>query len=256
VISDKAIVDSNAKIAAGVTISPYAVIGPDVEIGAGTWIGPHVVIEGPTKIGAHNQFFQFSSIGSCPQDKKYKGEPTRLEIGDHNIFRECTTVSRGTLQGGEVTTIGSHNLFMAYVHIAHDCQVGSQTTFANNASLAGHVIVADYASLGGFVGVHQYCQIGAYCFCAAGSIVLGDALPFTIVSGCPAKVHGLNTEGLKRRAFSKEEILFLRRAYKILYRQGLTLDEATLMLAKMIPDCQPIQMMTDFIKKSTRGIVR
>lgn len=255
-ISEKAVIDKSAKIAAGVHISPFTVIGPNVEIGEGSWIGPHAVINGPTKIGRNNKIFQFASIGEDPQDKKYAGEPTRLEIGDNNSFRECTTISRGTKPGGGVTRIGSDNLFMAYVHIAHDCTVGNHTTFSNNASLAGHVKVDDYANLGGFVGVHQFCNIGRFSFCAGGSIIVKDVLPFLTVSGHPAETFGLNVEGLKRRDFSSDEIIHLKRAYKLLYRQGIALEEAVQKLEEMIPECARIQEMVDFIKMSTRGIIR
>ncbi|MBS0289096.1 MAG: acyl-ACP--UDP-N-acetylglucosamine O-acyltransferase [Proteobacteria bacterium] len=255
-ISDKAIIDKSAKIAANVEISPYTVIGKDVEIGEGTWVGPHAVINGPTKIGANNRIYQFASIGEAPQDKKYAGEPTRLEIGDNNTFRECSTVSRGTKPGGGLTKIGNDNLFMAYVHIAHDCIVGNNTTFSNNASLAGHVTVDDFANLGGFVGVHQFCNIGSYCFCAGGSMIVKDVLPFITVSGNLAQAYGLNVEGLKRRQFTAEIITHLKRAYKILYRQGLTLEEAVHKLEGMIPDCNQVQVLIEFIKKSTRGIIR
>jgi UDP-N-acetylglucosamine acyltransferase len=256
VISDKAIIDKSAKIAANVEISPFAIIGADVEIGEGSWIGPNTVINGPTKIGKNNKIFQFSSIGGEPQDKKYDGEPTRLEIGDNNVFRECSTVSRGTKSGGGLTKIGNNNLFMAYVHIAHDCVVGNNITFSNNASLAGHVTVDDYANLGGFVGVHQFCNIGSYCFCAGGSIIVKDVLPFITVSGHPAQTYGLNVEGLKRRSFTADDITVLKRAYKTLYRQGLSLEEAVHKIEAMIPECKHVQLLIDFIKNSTRGIIR
>lgn len=255
-ISDKAVIDKSAKIAENVEISAFSVIGPNVEIGEGSWIGPHVVVNGPTRIGKNNKIFQFSSIGEAPQDKKYDGEPTRLEIGDNNVFRECTTISRGTKLGGGVTKIGNNNLFMAYVHIAHDCLVGNNTTFSNNASLAGHVTVDDYANLGGFVGVHQFCNIGSYCFCAGGSIIVKDVLPFITVSGHPAESYGLNAEGLKRHQFSAEDILVLKRAYKIFCRQGLTLEEAVHKMEALIPECKHVGRMIDFIKNSTRGITR
>lgn len=255
-ISDKAIIDKSAKIAANVEISPFSIIGPDVEIGEGTWIGPNSVINGPTKIGRNNKIFQFSSIGEAPQDKKYANEPTRLEIGDNNTFREFTTISRGTVSGGGITRIGDNNLFMAYVHIAHDCYVGNNTTFSNNASLAGHVKVFDYANLGGFVGVHQFCNIGSYCFCAGGSIIVKDVLPFITVSGHPAETYGLNLEGLKRRQFTTEDITVLKRAYKTLFRQGLSLEEAVHKMEEMIPECKHVATIIDFIKSSSRGIVR
>jgi len=256
VISDKALIDKSAKIAKDAFIGPFSVIGPNVEIAEGCWIGPHVVINGPTKIGRNNKFYQFSSIGDDPQDKKYNGEPTRLEIGDNNVFRECTTISRGTNPGGGVTRIGNDNLFMAYVHIAHDCTVGNNVTFSNNASLAGHVSVDDYANLGGFVGVHQFCNIGSHCFCAGGSIIVKDVLPFIMVSGYPAQVYGLNVEGLKRRQFTSEEIIVLKRAYKVLYRQGIPLEEALHKMEEMIPECTHVQKLIDSIKKSERGIIR
>lgn len=255
-ISNTAIIDNSAKIAENVTISHYAIIGPNVEIGEGSWIGPHAVVNGPTKIGRNNKIFQFASIGECPQDKKYNGEPTRLEIGDNNVFRECTTISRGTQLGGAVTRIGNDNLFMAYVHVAHDCDIGNHTVFSNNASLAGHVKVGDHANLGGFVGVHQYCNIGSHSFCAGGSIIVKDVLPFITVSGHPAQSFGLNAEGLKRRQFTPDDILCLKRAYKVLIRQGLPLEEAVQAVEAMIPECKHIQTMVDFIKMSSRGIIR
>lgn len=255
-VSDKAIVDKSAIIADNVVISPFSIIGANVEIGEGTWVGPHVVINGPTKIGKNNKIFQFSSIGEAPQDKKYNGEPTRLEIGDDNVFRECTTISRGTPAGGGLTRIGNNNLFMAYVHIAHDCTVKNNTTFSNNASLAGHVTVDDHANLGGFVGVHQFCNIGSHAFCAGASVILKDVLPFIMVSGHPAQVYGLNVEGLKRRQFTPDEILVLKRAYKVLYRQGMVLDDAIAKMEEMIPECSHIQTLIEAIRKSERGIVR
>lgn len=255
-VSDKAIVDKTAIIADDVVISPFSIIGPHVEIGEGTWVGPHVVINGPTKIGKNNKFYQFSSIGEAPQDKKYNGEPTRLEIGDNNVFRECVTISRGTSTGGGLTQIGNDNLLMAYVHIAHDCCIKNNTTFSNNASLAGHVTVDDYANLGGFVGVHQFCNIGSHAFCAGASVILKDVLPFIMVSGHPAQVFGLNVEGLKRRHFTPEEILVLKRAYKVLYRQGMVLDDAIAKMEEMIPECSHIRTLIEAIRKSERGIVR
>lgn len=255
-ISDKAVIDPSVKMGTNVTVSHYAVIGPSVEIGDNTWIGPHAVIQGPTKLGKNNKIHPFASIGGDPQDKKYLGEQTLLEIGDNNTFRECITISRGTSQGRGITQIGHNNLCMAYVHIAHDCIVGSHTVFSNNASLAGHVIVEDYANLGGFVGVHQFCRIGKYGFCAAGSIVLKDVLPFITVSGYPAETYGLNVEGLKRQNFSQEEIINLKRAYKVLFRQGLTLEDAVKRIAETIPECPHVQSIVHFVKQSLRGITR
>lgn len=256
-ISDKAVIDPKAKIAKNVTIGHFSVIGPEVEIDEGTWVGPHVVIQGPAKIGKNNQFFQFSSIGEAPQDKKYKGEDTQLIIGDNNTFRECVTVSRGTVQGGGKTVIGSDNLFMAYVHIAHDCVVGSQTIFSNNASLAGHVTVNDFAILGGLVGVHQFCNIGSYSFCGGGSIVVKDVAPFVTVSGYPAETHGLNLEGLKRRGLDAEVITSLKRAYKIIFRQGLTIEQAIQKIRETEePTTEWVELLINFVKNSERGIIR
>ncbi len=255
-IESTAIVSPEASIGKNVSIGHYSVIGPNVHIGDGCEIGPHVVIKGPTVIGKNNRFFQFSSIGEEPQDKKYDGEPTRLEIGDNNIFREYVTISRGTVQGGDLTSIGSNNLLMAYVHIAHDCHVASHTVFSNNASLAGHVNVGSYANLGGFVGVHQFCNVGDYAFCAGGSIIVKDVLPFTMVSGHPAAAFGLNVEGLKRRQFTSETITQLKRAYKTLFRQGLTLEQAMEQLASTARECVDVNTMLSFIKHSKRGVVR
>lgn len=255
-ISDKAVIDPKAKIAKDVTIGHFSVIGPDVEIDEGTWVGPHVVIQGPAKIGKNNQFFQFSSIGEAPQDKKYKGETTELIIGDNNIFRECVTVSRGTVQGGNKTVIANNNLFMAYVHIAHDCIVGSHTVFSNNASLAGHVTVHDYANLGGLVGVHQFCVVGSYSFCGGGSIVVKDVAPYVMVSGYPAVTHGLNVEGLKRRGFDADSITALKNAYKILFRQGLTIEQSIEKIQESEEPSQWIELLINFVKNSERGITR
>lgn len=255
-ISPQAIVDPSAKIASNVTISPFSIIGPNVEIGEGTWIGPHVVINGPTVIGKDNKFYQFSSIGEDPQDKKYDGEATRLVIGDRNIFREFMTISRGTTTGTGITQIGSDNLFMAYVHIAHDCVLGNNITFSNNASLAGHVTVDDYSSLGGFVGVHQFCQIGRHSFCGGGSIIVNDVLPYITVSGHPAQSYGLNLVGLKRHGFTPDDIIQIKRAYKILCREGTNLEESLSKIDTMIADCAHLQRMVDFVRQSKRGFIR
>ncbi len=257
-IDKNALIDPRASIAEDVHIGPWTVIGPDVEIDSGTWIGPHVVISGPTRIGKENKIFQFASIGECPQDKKYNNEPTRLEIGDRNIFRECCTVHRGTAQGRQVTNIGDDNLFMAYTHVAHDCVIGNNVIFSNNASVAGHVTVGDYACLGGMVGVHQFCSIGTQSFAAGGAIIYKDVPPFITVSGYPAEAHGLNTVGLERRGFTPETLVVLRRAYKIIFRQSLTKQEAmteleTLMNENNTPE---VKLLIDFIASSTRGIVR
>lgn len=255
-IHQTAIIDPSARIAHGVHIGPWTVIGPDVEIGENTWIGPHVVIQGPTKIGKDNKIFQFASIGEIPQDLKFKGEKTSLEIGDRNTIREFCTFNRGTAQDKLVTRIGSDNLFMAYVHIAHDCVVGNHTIFANNASLAGHVVIEDFAMLGGFSGVLQFCRVGKHSFASMGSMIDKDVPPFIKVSGYYAKPFGLNSIGLTRRNFSPETIRVLRQAYRIIYRQGLTAKEAIVSLESLLPDCSDVQLLIDFIGASTRGIVR
>ncbi|MCE3237965.1 MAG: lpxA [Gammaproteobacteria bacterium] len=254
-IHKTAMIDSTAIIAPNVHIGPYSVIGPEVEIGEGTWIGPHVVISGFTKIGKENKIFQFASLGEVTQDKKYTGDKTFLEIGDRNVIREFCTFNRSTAPQG-VTHIGHDNLFMAYVHIAHDCYVGNKTIFANNASLAGHVIVEDYAILSGFSGVFQACRVGMHSFASMGSMIDKDVPPFVKVSGYYAKPFGLNTVGMKRRGFAIETLLWLRRAYKVIYRKGLTVKEAVEQLQQMVGDCADIQCLIDFIKLSQRGIVR
>ena len=228
-----AIIDPSAKIGTVVSIGPYSVIGPDVVIGDECWIGPHVVINGPTTLGRDNKIFQFASVGEVPQDLKFEGEDTRLEIGDRNTVREFATINRGTGDGGSVTRIGNDNLLMAYIHIAHDCIVGNHVILSNNASLAGHVTVGDYAILGGFTLVHQFCAIGEHVFAGMGSAIAKDVPPYLIVSGAPAAPHGLNKVGLKRRGFSDEQLRQLSRAYKLLYRQGLSFDEAKSQLQKL-----------------------
>lgn len=255
-IHNTAIIDPTARIGENVQIGPWSIIGPEVEIGDRTSIGPHVVIKEFTKIGKDNQIFQFASLGEVPQDKKYRGEKTFLEIGDNNIIREFCTFNRGTAQDKSVTRIGNHNLFMAYVHIAHDCVVGNHIIFANNASLAGHVIVEDYAILSGFAGVYQFCRVGAHSFACSGSVIDKDVPPFTRVSGYYAKPFGLNTVGMKRRGFESGTMLALRRAYKTIYRKGLTLKNAMLELEKMVADTPEVQLFLDFLASSERGIVR
>jgi UDP-N-acetylglucosamine acyltransferase len=255
-ISKHAIIDPTAKIAANVEIGPFTVIGPDVEIGEGTWVASHVVIRGPTRIGRENKIYQFATIGEDSPDKKYSGERTYLEIGDRNSFRESCSIHRGTAQGGGVTKIGNDNLFMAYTHVAHDCTVGNQVVFSNNASIAGHVKVEDYVCLGGMVGVHQFCAIGAHSFAAAGAIILKDVPPFVMVSGYPAEAHGLNTVGLERRGYSTSTIAALKRGYKVIFRQTLTLQEAMTELKAMTVENPEIQILIDFLSNSTRGIVR
>ncbi|UTW10291.1 acyl-ACP--UDP-N-acetylglucosamine O-acyltransferase [Marinobacterium rhizophilum] len=255
-IDSRAIVDASAKIASDVEVGPWSIIGPDVEIGEGTVIGPHVVIRGPSRIGRHNRIFQFSSIGEECQDKKYAGEPTRLEVGDYNVFREGVTVHRGTVQDQSLTRIGSHNLFMANTHVAHDCMVGDHVILANNAALAGHVHVGDHAILGGFTAVHQFCRIGAHVMCGAGSVVLKDIPAYVMATGNTATPHGINTEGLRRRGYSPEALRTLRQAYKVVFRQRLTLEQALEQLGQMRDGCPELQLLIDSLQASTRGIIR
>lgn len=255
-IHPTAIIDPAAELDAGVEVGPYSVIGPGVRIGAGTQVGAHVVIQGPTCIGRDNRIFHFCSLGEAPQDKKYKGEPTTLEIGDRNTIREYCTFNRGTVQDAGTTRIGHDNWVMAYVHIAHDCMVGNHTILANNASLAGHVELHDHAILGGFTLVHQFCKIGAHVITAVGSVVFKDIPPYVTAAGYDAKPHGINAEGLKRRGFSAETMLHLKRAYKTLYKSGLTLEEAKLQLAEQRAECPEIGILLEFLGKATRGIIR
>ncbi|MFT4171119.1 MAG: acyl-ACP--UDP-N-acetylglucosamine O-acyltransferase [Rhodocyclaceae bacterium] len=255
-IHETAIVSPKARLGEGVQVGPYSIIEEHVEIGAGTVVGPHVVIKGHTKIGRDNRFFQFSSIGEVPQDKKYAGEPTRLEIGDRNTFHECCTVHIGTVQDKSLTRIGNDNWFMAYVHIAHDCIVGDHTIFANNASLAGHATVGDWAILGGFAGMHQFGRIGEHAFCGTGSIMTQDVPPFITVSGTPPVPHGINSEGLKRRGFTPEAIAQIKRAYKALYRNGLSLADARTQIETMAGQSPELLPLVEFLADSGRGIVR
>lgn len=255
-IHPTAIIDPSAQLDSSVEVGAYSVIGANVKIDADTRILNHVSISGPTTIGKNNQIFQFSSLGEAPQDKKYKGEPTLLEIGDNNTIREFCTFNRGTIQDKGTTKIGNDNWIMAYVHIAHDCQIGNSTIFANNSSLAGHVDVYDYAILGGFTLIHQFCKIGSHVITAVGSVVFKDIPPYVTAAGYDAKPHGINSEGLKRRGFSADSILQIKRAYKTLYRNGLTLDEAKAELSTMQLQTPEIGLLTDFLNVSTRGIVR
>ncbi|MBA3695206.1 MAG: acyl-ACP--UDP-N-acetylglucosamine O-acyltransferase [Methylotenera sp.] len=255
-IHPTAIVDPSAEIDSSVEIGAFSVIGANVKIGADTHVASHVVINGPSIIGKNNRIFQYSSLGEEPQDKKYKGEPTLLEIGNNNTIREFCTFNRGTVQDKGSTKIGNDNWIMAYVHIAHDCDIGNNTIFANNSSLAGHVDVHDYAILGGFTLIHQFCKIGSHVITAVGSVVFKDIPPYVTAAGYDAKPHGINAEGLKRRGFSADSILQIKRAYKALYRNGLTLDEAKLELATMQNSTPEIRLLSDFLNVSTRGIVR
>ncbi|MBU6949923.1 acyl-ACP--UDP-N-acetylglucosamine O-acyltransferase [Hahella sp. HN01] len=255
-IHPQAIVEQGAKIAADAEIGPWSYIGADVEIGSGTVVNSHVVIKGPTKIGKNNRIFQFASVGEECQDKKYNGEPTVLEIGDNNVIRESCTIHRGTVQDLGATKIGSNNLFMAYVHVAHDCVVGNNCILANMTTLAGHVYIGDWAILGGGTMVHQFCKIGEHSMCAGGSIVLKDIPAYIMAGGQSAKAHGLNVEGLKRRGFSSEIILELRRAYKTLYRQGLTLEQAIEKLKAPAEEFAEVGVFLRSVQSSARGIVR
>lgn len=251
-----AIIHPGAQLADDVQVGAYTIIGEHVEIGAGTTIGPHVVINGHTRIGKNNRIFQFSSLGEIPQDKKYANEPTRLEIGDNNTIREFCTFNLGTVQDGGVTRIGNNNWIMAYVHLAHDCQVGNNTIFANSSQLAGHVLVDDFAILGGFTAVHQFCQIGAHVITGVNTTLFQDVPPYVTVSGNPAAPHGINSEGLKRRGYSSAAVMAIKRAYKTLYRSGLSLEEAKAAISEQIAEHPELKLLADFLNRSQRGIVR
>ncbi len=259
-IHPTAIVDPKAELDESVSVGAYSIIGPHVAIGAGTVVGPHVVIEGHTTIGRDNQFFQFSSIGAAPQDKKWAGEPTRLEVGDRNTIREFCTFNTGTVQDKGVTRLGNDNWISAYVHLAHDCQVGSNTIFSNNAQLAGHVEVGDWAILSGYAGVHQFCKIGAHAFIGMYTSLTQDVPPYVLISGNPAGARGVNIEGLKRRGFTRTQIDAIRNAYKLVYRANLTLEEAKTALAAEQAEAgegaEQYGVMLDFLGGATRGIVR
>ena len=251
-----AIVDPAARIGANVSIGAYSVIGAGVEIGEGTTIGPHVVVEGTTRIGRDNRIFQFASIGAIPQDKKFGGEDSQLVIGDRNFIREFVTLNRGTGEGGGATRIGNDNWIMAYVHVAHDCTVGNNTVFSNNATLAGHVTVGDYAILSGFAGIHQFCRIGAHAFIGMGCLVNGDVPPFVMVASDYGRPRGINSEGLKRRGFDGDRIAAIKRAYRTLYLGNRSQAEARAELAAMAADSKDVAVMLDFIESSERPLVR
>jgi UDP-N-acetylglucosamine acyltransferase len=255
-IDSRAVVSPQAQLASDVEVGPFSVIGPGVEIGAGTWIGPHAVINGPTRIGKDNKIFQFASLGDAPQDKKYKGEPTRLEIGDRNVFRESCTVNRGTTHDTGVTRIGDDNLFMAYSHVAHDCQLGNKIVMSNVATLGGHVEVGDWVIMGGLSAVHQFTKVGAHCFIANNAAVTRDVPPYVMAVGQPAVPHSVNSEGLKRRGFSPEQILNIRRAYRLLYRSGTKLKDAMEQLERTAETQAEIKPFVEFIRRSSRSIVR
>ena len=255
-IHPTAVVAPGAALADGVEVGPYAVIGEGVEIGRGTRIGPHVVIEGPTRVGEENRIFQFASVGADPQDKKYRGEASRLEIGDRNVIRECVTLHRGTAQDQAVTRIGHDNLFMAYAHVAHDCVIGNQCVLANNATLGGHVHLDDWVIMGGLSAVHQFCKVGAHAFIANNAAVTRDVPPFVMAVGQPAEAHSINAEGLKRRGFTPEQIRNIRRAFRVLYRSGLRLEDAQAQLAALAGEQPEIRPLVEFLPQSTRSIVR
>jgi len=256
VIHPTAIVHPGARLGSGVSVGAASIVGEHVEVGEGTWIGPHVVIGGHTRIGCANRIFQFSSIGEIPQDKKYAGEATRLEIGDRNTIREFCTLNLGTAQDAGVTRVGSDNWIMAYVHLAHDCQIGNNTIFANNAQLAGHVRVGDFAILGGFTAVHQFARIGAHSMTGIGTILLQDLPPYVTAAGNPARPYGTNTEGLKRRGFSPDAVAAIKRAYKRIYRSGLSLREALEAMRDESAAHPELGLLVDFLAAEGRGIVR
>ena len=258
-IDERAVIEPGAEIGENVTIGPYSIISGGAVVGDGTWVGPHVVISGRTRIGRGNRIYQFCSIGEAPQHLGYKGEDTIVEIGDENTIREYTTINRGTAGtagGGGVTRIGDRNFLMAYVHIAHDCVIGCHTIFANCASLAGHVTVGDYAILGGFTLVHQFCRIGAHSITGIGCVCLQDVPPYTVAAGNRAQPHGINVKGLRRRDFSEEDIIALKRAYKILYRSELSLKKAREQMREELGDYPAVAELVSFLQGSGRGIIR
>lgn len=255
-IDPRAVIAPDAVLEDGVQVGPFAVIGAGVRIGAGSWIGPHAVINGATTLGRGNKVFQFASIGDEPQDRKYRGEPTRLEVGDRNVFREFCSVNRGTAGGRGVTKIGDENLFMAYSHVAHDCIVGSHCVMSNCTALAGHVELGDWVILSGYSGIHQFCKVGAHSFLANNAAVTRDVPPYLLVAGTPAEPKGVNSEGLKRRGFSQQQIASIRNAYRLLYRSKLKLAAATEQLQALAADRPELQPFVQFLAGSERSIVR
>ncbi len=248
-------VHPGAVLEPGVRVGPYCVVGPDVSLGRGTVLDAHVVVDGSTRVGEHNRFYPFSSIGLAPQDLKYRGEPSRLEIGDRNTFREFVTVNRGTEGGGNLTRIGSHNLFMTQVHVAHDCTVGSHTIFANAATLAGHVEVQDWATLGAFSGVHQFCRVGAHAFVGGFTVVTKDVLPYSKTVGNRARIYGINTVGLTRRGFTRESLIALKEAYRLLLQSRLNTSEAVKHLESEGPHTTEVRAIVEFVRTSPRGVI-
>ena len=255
-ISPHAIIDPKAELGTDVEVGPWTIIGPDVVIGSGCQIASHVVIKGPTVIGPNNKILQFSTIGEDTPDLKYAGEPTRLDIGEGNVFREGVTIHRGTVQDNGITIIGNNNLLMAYVHVGHDSVIGSHCIFANNAALAGHVKIGDYANISGYTLIHQFCSIGAYAFTGMGTAISMDVPAYVLVAGNPVAAKSVNAVGLKRRNFSKEDINAINNAFKTLYRRGLTLDQALAELEQQSQSCEAINLMIASLRTSNRGIVR
>ena len=255
-IHPTAIIDPSAELAEDVRVGPFSMVGAGVQIDSGTVVGSHVVIKGPTRIGKNNRIYQFSSVGEDTQDMKYRGEPTRLEIGDRNVIREYCTIHRGTVQDKSLTQLGSDNLLMAYTHVAHDCVVGSHVIMANAASIAGHVLVDNYAILGGFTLVHQFCKIGQYSFSAMGSIISRDIPPYVLVGGQPTKPHGINAVGLERHGFSQDAIRQIKKAYKIVYKSGLKLDASIETLEEMVAETAEVECLVNFLKQTQRSILR
>jgi UDP-N-acetylglucosamine acyltransferase len=255
-IDPRAVIDPEAELDEGVSVGPFSIIGAGVRIAAGTVVGPHVVIKGPTRIGRDNRIYQFASVGEDPQDMKYAGEPTRLEIGDRNVIREFATLHRGTVQDQGVTRIGNDNLLMAYIHVAHDCVLEDRIIMANAASLGGHVRIGYHAILGGFTKVHQFCRIGAHSFSGMGSAIGMDLPPYFMASGQPAKPHGINREGLSRRGFSGETIQQIKRAYKLIYHSNKRLQEAREGIDAMLNDTPELEILTEFLAHKGRGILR
>lgn len=260
IVHPTALIDPQARLHESVSVGPYSVIGPHVTIGEGTDIGPHCVVDGVTTIGKNNRFYRFCSVGGMPQDKKYRDEPTRLTIGDGNTIREFVTLNTGTVQDGGETSIGSDNWIMAYVHVAHDCHIGDHTIIANSVQLGGHVRLGDWAIVGGVTGVHQFSRIGAHCMIGGNSSLMQDAPPFVLAAGNPCAPVGINSEGLKRRGFTAEQIGALRQAYKLVFRRGLPLDEARSALVGLQADVpaahDALQIMLDFLAETGRGIIR
>ena len=255
-IDPRAIVDPGAELDPDVEVGPFAVIGAGVRIAAGSWIGSHAVIKGPTTLGRNTRVFQFASIGDAPQDRKYAGEPTRLEVGDRNVFREFCTINRGTVGGRGVTSIGDDGLFMAYSHVAHDSIVGNQCIMSNCTALAGHVQLGDWVILSGYSAIHQFCKIGSHAFLANNAAVTRDVPPYLLVAGSPAEPKGVNSEGLKRRGFTPEQIANIKGAYRLFYRSGLKLGEATAELKALVPTQPELAPFVDFLAASERSIIR